>query len=400
MASDKREGPTTCLIFLGVELDTVKLELRLPTEKLTRLKTILKKWVRLQSCRKRELQSLIGLLHDASIVITPGRTFLRRLIDLVKSAHHRPSSGFIRLNLDARSDILWWHTFIEDWNGLSMMQHSQRQHADIILTSDASGSWGCGAYYGVHWLQYPWSPLTRDFNITAKELLPIVLAAAVWGRDWEHRSVLCRCDNEAVVHIINTGTSKDPIAMGLMRCLYFIAAKFKLLISASHLAGNLNTHADALSRNNASHFVSTFPLALRQSTPIPAALTDLLVGTKLDWTSPSWSKMFSSIFKQPSPKARCAPTTQATAVTRTSAPALAIHPLLPKRPSSANSLVSLDSSSLSTKLSNPTCLVSDSSISPSTETTPLSRTCLGYSMSYTVSSPRKQRTSNHDHVFQ
>ena len=52
MASDKREGPTTCLIFLGVELDTVKLELRLPTENLTRLKTILKKWVHLQSCRK------------------------------------------------------------------------------------------------------------------------------------------------------------------------------------------------------------------------------------------------------------------------------------------------------------------------------------------------------------
>ena len=92
--------------------------------------------------------------------------------------------------------------------------------------------------------------------------------------------------------------------MDLMRCLYSITAKFKLLISASHLAEKSNTHADALSRNNASHFLSTctFPQALRQSTAIPAALMDLLVGTKPDWTSPSWSRTFSSIFKQPSPK--------------------------------------------------------------------------------------------------
>ena len=47
MASDKCKGPTTYLIFQGVELDTVKLKLslRLSAEKLARLKGILKKWV-------------------------------------------------------------------------------------------------------------------------------------------------------------------------------------------------------------------------------------------------------------------------------------------------------------------------------------------------------------------
>ena len=34
MAVDKQEGPSTCLIFLGIELDTVGLELRLPHHKL------------------------------------------------------------------------------------------------------------------------------------------------------------------------------------------------------------------------------------------------------------------------------------------------------------------------------------------------------------------------------
>ena len=40
-----------------------------------------------------------------------------------------------------------------------------------------------------------------------------------------------------------------------------------------------------------------FPQVLHQSTSIPAALADLLVGTKPDWMSPLWS------FKQPLPKA-------------------------------------------------------------------------------------------------
>ena len=102
------------------------------------------------------------------------------------------------------------------------MMHSLRIHnPDIILTSDASGSWGCGAYYNTRWLQYQWSHLTQGYDITAKELLPIVFAAAIWGEEWEEKSILCRCDNVAVVHIVNTGTSRDPVAMGLMRCLFF-----------------------------------------------------------------------------------------------------------------------------------------------------------------------------------
>ena len=43
LAADKREGPVTCLNFLGIEVDTTLFELRLPTQKLERLKTMLHK---------------------------------------------------------------------------------------------------------------------------------------------------------------------------------------------------------------------------------------------------------------------------------------------------------------------------------------------------------------------
>ena len=105
----KIEGPATVLTFLGIELDTVSCELRLPTEKLIRLKAMLGGWSNKTSCTKRELLSLIGQLQHACKVVHPGRTFLRRMIDLstvAKQLHHH-----IRLAAAFRSDLQWWLTF-------------------------------------------------------------------------------------------------------------------------------------------------------------------------------------------------------------------------------------------------------------------------------------------------
>ncbi len=319
MAIDKQEGPTTCIIFLGVELDTETFELRLPHHKLLRLKSLLQRWIHLRSVKKRDLESLVGQLHDASIVVRSGRTFIRRLIDALKSAHHRPSNSFVRLNVEARSDIFWWASFIEHWNGLSMMHNLRRDNPDIIITSDASGSWGCGAYCLSAWFQYQWPTELKDQHITVKELLPIIIAIAIWGADWANRSILCRCDNEAVVHIVNSGTSKDPLVMGLMRCLHFITAKFNLLLSATHLAGIENSLADALSRDHLSFFFTYHPQANQFPSPIPSALLDLLVHSRPDWMSPSWSSMFNNIFSQHSQKAQCGPIPPATIGTQASA---------------------------------------------------------------------------------
>ena len=401
IAADKREGPTTCLIFLGIEVDTMLLELRLPVHKLERLKAILRKWSHLKSCRKKELQSLMELLHDASVIIRPGRTFLRRLIELIKGSHNRSASSFLRLNIAARSDIQWWSTFIESWNGLSMMLPLRQQNPEVILTSDASGSWGCGAYCcNGQWLQYQWSHLTAGYDITAKELLPIVFGAAIWGRDWKDKSVLCRCDNEAVVHIINTGTSRDPIAMGLMHCLFFITAKFNLLLSAAHIAGANNELADALSRNKRTLFLSNYPQAIPHGSAVPDSLVNLLVDSRMDWTLPSWSSRFTSIFDQHCQSQQCVVTPQDNDDTVTSTPAPATTHSLQKNQSSASLSASWAKRDLSTRPSNPICQAFAFPKSSNVVPTPLSWTCPDLTMSCEESRPMKRkRISNPDHAF-
>ena len=58
----KLDGPATCLIFLGIEVDTMAGELRLPADKLHRLQTLLRQWGDHKACQCRELESLVGLL--------------------------------------------------------------------------------------------------------------------------------------------------------------------------------------------------------------------------------------------------------------------------------------------------------------------------------------------------
>ena len=95
----------------------------------------------------------------------------------------------------------------------------------MTLTSDASGGWGCGAYWDSQWFMLPWTGPITECHLTAKELVPIVAAAALWGKEWQGQTVQVWCDNTVVVSIVNHGLSRDKQAMHLARCLVFIMAK-------------------------------------------------------------------------------------------------------------------------------------------------------------------------------
>ena len=248
--------------------------------------------------KRKELESLIGLRHDASIVVRPSRTFLRCLINHLKTSNHRWGCDvFIRLNKEARSDIMWWHCFIAHWNGLSMMLDDRKANPDIVLTSDACGCWGCGAFWNILWFQFEWPEALSSLHILiTSELIPIAIAAATREAQWQNMSVLCRCNNAVAVHIINSGTSSNPYAMALIRCLHFITARFNIGLSAVHLPGSKNALGDALSRNNLSHFFLHNPQASRSPSTIPPAIISLLTMPQLDWILQAWKDTFSAIF--------------------------------------------------------------------------------------------------------
>lgn len=291
----KSLGPTTSLVFLGILIDSEKGELRLPQEKLTQLQDMISQWRGRKACRKRELLSLIGSLSHACKVVRSGRTFLRRLIDLSTKAVRL--DHFIRLNEEARADLEWWYQFISPWNGVSLLSSLTTQSPAASIYSDASGSWGCGAICRADWFQLKWDSRAEHYHISIKELIPIVIATAIWGQHFKGKALHILSDNSAAVAAVNNQTSAVKEMAHLLRCLSFITARFQLHISASHIPGRHNEMADALSRNNITMFHSLCPQAAKAPSLVPNELIQLLIPQLPVWSSQHWTVLWSTIFQ-------------------------------------------------------------------------------------------------------
>lgn len=271
----KLVGPTSCLTILGIELDSTRQTARLPADKLERLVALLEIWADRQWCNKNQLESLIGHLHHASMVVWPGRTFLRRMIDLL--CCFRNPDHPIRLSREFRLDLYWWRVFLQGWNGVSFwLFKGVGAVSDVEVTSDAAGSIGFGAYWGTKWFNGKWALFQTDLSIAYKELFPIVVAARVWGAQWGQHRVLFRSDNLAVVSILNSRTSKDHLIMHLMRNLLMSAAYFGFTFHAQHVPGLQNKIADALSRFQWQTFHLLAPAADANPVEIPQSLWEEL----------------------------------------------------------------------------------------------------------------------------
>ena len=69
VAENKLEGPSTCLTLLGFELASRAMEMRLPRVKLLDLQQMSLVWAGRCSCRKKELEYVVGKLSHASRVV-------------------------------------------------------------------------------------------------------------------------------------------------------------------------------------------------------------------------------------------------------------------------------------------------------------------------------------------
>ena len=135
--------------------------------------------------RRRELESLVGILQHATKVVRPGRRFVRRLIQVMSSIKGR--DHFVRLGADVRSDLMWWQHFVESWNGTGILPNREMEQIDLFM--DASGKWGCAGVWDTKWFQWKWSEKAREWHIAPKELLPVVLVCIIWGKEWRAKKL-------------------------------------------------------------------------------------------------------------------------------------------------------------------------------------------------------------------
>ena len=124
--------------------------------------------------------------------------------------------------------------------GTVMLSSHAPPIAAVTVTTDASGSFGCGAFsHELGWFQLKWPASWNTTHIAAKELVPIVIAAVLWGPRWHGRCIGFCTDNMAVVEVLHSRTASDPLLMHLLRCLVFYAAVHHFDFVGEHIPGKI-----------------------------------------------------------------------------------------------------------------------------------------------------------------
>lgn len=147
-----KPGPTTKLIFLGFEIDTLEMIIRIPEAKVNVLRNLIESFLGREKVRLQEMQSLVGMLNFFSKAIRSSRAFIRRMYDAFRGVfkpHHH-----IRLSVGIKSDLKMWLVFLDHFNGVAYFPDTVWEDSSILqLFTDSAGSGhlGCGGYFRGSW---------------------------------------------------------------------------------------------------------------------------------------------------------------------------------------------------------------------------------------------------------
>lgn len=261
ISKNKVTNPSRVATFLGITIDSEKMELSLPPEKLRKLKDALEECLGMRYVHKKRLQKIGGLMSFCSQIVKGGRTYSRRLFDLCAKA--RPGRA-IFLSDATREDIRWWLQFCEVFNCKALIRKNMHH---LPMVSDASkrgfGAWcgsdyfyGCwegysaGLKHNVHSEPAPEMDNIKvhEGNINVYELWPVLVGLKRWAHLYVNSKVHIITDNMQVLAMVNTGRSKNKLCMSWLRELYWTCFIHNIELHATYIRSEDNILADQLSR--------------------------------------------------------------------------------------------------------------------------------------------------------
>ena len=94
-------------------------------------------------------------------------------------------------------------------------------------------------------------PVVRHYtnlSIVHLEMINILVAIRVFGHMWHRQLIQVKCDNDAVVQVLNSGRTRDPFLATCARNIWQEAAIRDIELKYVHIMGKQNKVADLLSR--------------------------------------------------------------------------------------------------------------------------------------------------------
>lgn len=242
--------PTRNLTFLGFDINTMDMTVKLTQSKCHAYLDMCKDMLRKDRVSIREIAQLIGKLVSTFPGVQYGPLHYR-ILDAHKIQALKDNANEydkkMNLTCDMKDEIQWW---VE--NLATSMNHIGRGTPHIEVQTDATlTAWGavCGQSRtgGKFSLNEQYQ---LQGNINAFEILAIDLALKAFVKLLTGKVVLIRSDNTvAVSYISHMGGSKSSLCNKLVKDIWLWCIQHDIWLTAEHLPGIMNIDADWESRN-------------------------------------------------------------------------------------------------------------------------------------------------------
>ena len=150
-------------------------------------------------------------------------------------------------------------------------QNSEITSETLGFYSDASRNsrLGMGANFGDNWLIARWPDhfiMELEPSIWFLELYAFIVAVITWNGNpkLSNGRIAVHCDNEAVVHMINSTASSCAQCRKLIRILTLDGIRSNRRLFAKHIHSRDNVLSDALSRLDLKRFWKNVPSTMRR----------------------------------------------------------------------------------------------------------------------------------------
>ena len=89
-----------------------------------------------------------------------------------------------------KKDILWWHTFLPYYNGVSMMLYEEWCFPDSVFSSDACLQ-GLGGFWEGKFFhsKFPTKFTSKKYSINILEMFAIIVCLKLWGKFYKGKRI-------------------------------------------------------------------------------------------------------------------------------------------------------------------------------------------------------------------
>ena len=248
-AAEKSCPPSTCMTFLGIEVNTVEFTMHIPKTKMAEIREILLKWEEKCVANLTEVQQLAGLLNFACKCVKSGRVYLARILNFLRSFDSKAQVK--QIPQETLKDVQWWREFTPKYNGVSLILDAEWSEPDQYICTDSclTGGGGLTTNEFFHF-EFSERVKQRCTHINQLEAIVLIVALNRWAQNFKGERLVLKCDNNNTVLAFSSGVSRDEVMQTCIRQLHKIIGWFSVEIKTVHVKGDNNRISDCLSRWN------------------------------------------------------------------------------------------------------------------------------------------------------